>query len=171
MKADQLRARQAPIKKRFRETPESSRVTLRATGDVIVEQQQCDVGSALGSTTTGLHRLTGGDGAAACSAQMLLESLAGCAGTTFCVVATMLEISCAHVQVNVNGTLDFGGTMGVASPEAVGFESIDVVFEVSTDADEALLDKALELTERYCVVQQSLRTPVRASWERTSISS
>lgn len=161
MNADQLRALQAPIKARFRENPESAQVVLCAQGTLNREQCVCRIPTHRGPVTeAGLHELTGGDGRWACSAAMLLEALIGCAGTTACVVSTALGIDFSAGQIRAEGAIDFRGTMGVNRETPVGFQQITISIELVTSADDAQLSKLEELTERYCVVAQSLKTPV-----------
>ena len=161
MTPEQLRTLQAPIKARFRENPASAQAVLIATGELDREQCVCRIPTGRGPITeAGLHELTGGEGRWACSAQMLLEALIGCAGTTACVVSTAMGIEFTHGTIRAEGALDFRGTMGVSRETPVGFTAIRVVIELNTPADDAALTKLQELTERYCVVAQSLRTSV-----------
>lgn len=161
MTADELRAMQAPIKARFREQPESAQVVLTAAGTLDREQCACLIPTGRGPiTNAGLHELTGGDGRWACSAAMLLEALIGCAGTTVCVVSTAMGIEFTQGTIRADGEIDFRGTMGVSREAPVGFQIITVTTSLATTANEAQLRKLEELTERYCVVAQSLKTPV-----------
>jgi uncharacterized OsmC-like protein len=161
MTPEQLRAMQAPIKARFREYPSSAQAVLVATGELDREQCVCRIPTGRGPVTqAGLHELTGGDGRWACSAQMLLEALIGCAGTTACVVSTAMGIEFTQGKIRAEGDLDFRGTLGVSREVPVGFSAIRIAIELNTPAEEAALAKLQELTERYCVVAQSLRTPV-----------
>ena len=167
MTPEQLRAMQAPIKARFRENPAAAQTVLIATGELDREQCVCRIPTGRGAVTeAGLHELTGGDGRWACSAQMLLEALIGCAGTTACVVSTAMGIEFTQGRIRAEGDIDFRGTMGVSRVVPVGFTAIRIVVELNTSADEAALLKLQELTERYCVVAQSLRTPVSCVVER-----
>lgn len=167
MDADQLRARQAPIKKRFRETPALAQQVLQASGILTPEATMCEVKTFLGSTPAGLHTYTGGDGTEACAAEMLLEALIGCAGVTFSVVAKVMEISFDSVVVRAEGHLDFRGTLGVERDSAVGYERIKLIFEIATEADENQLAKLVELTDRYCVVFQSLKSMEPSQFVKT----
>jgi len=156
MDADQLRARQAPLKKLFRESPDLAQRVLVASGVLDPGSPRCEVQSFLGSTPAGLHTYTGGDGSEACSAEMLLEALVGCAGVTLSVVAKAMDIPLEKAVVRAEGSLDFLGTLGVDRSASVGFEKIQLVFELATSASDEQLSKLIELTERYCVVHQSL---------------
>jgi uncharacterized OsmC-like protein len=159
MNPDQLRSLQAPLKEQYRERPAAARITLRAQGR-LGEGVSCSVetGQALGKA--GLHPATGGDGLAACSGDMLLQALVACAGVTLNAVATALGIALRDATVRAEGDLDFRGTLGVAKDAPVGFEAIRLRFELDTDAGEEQLATLLRLTERYCVVYQTLaRTP------------
>jgi len=161
MTPEQLRAMQAPIKARFRENPASAQTVLVATGELDREQCICRIPTGRGPVTeAGLHELTGGDGRWACSALMLLEALIGCAGTTACVVSTAMGIEFTGGTIRAEGDIDFRGTMGVSREVPVGFTAIRIMVELQTPADDASLSKLQELTDRYCVVAQSLRTPV-----------
>lgn len=157
MDKDTLRAIQAPLKDHYRVEPERARITLRASG-TLGEGVTCKLETARGLAEAGLHPASGGDGVSLCSGDMLLEALVACAGVTLNAVATALEITLRDARVHAEGVLDFRGTLGVAKDAPVGFESIDLRFEVDTDADEAQLATLLRLTERYCVVYQTLRS-------------
>lgn len=155
MKIDELRRLQAPLKERYRSSPESACITLRAEGR-LGEGVTCNVSTAKTLVAAGLHPMTGGDGSAACSGDMLLEALAACSGVTLSAVATALEIELRSGVVKVEGDLDFRGTLGVTKDAPVGFSRIRVRFELDTDATQDRLDTLLRLTERYCVVYQTL---------------
>ena len=155
MNADTLRALQAPLKERYRSDPSSALVTLRATGR-LSDGVACDVETWKGSTTAGLHPASGGDGTLACSGDMLLQALAGCAGVTLRAVATAMGIAVRSGKVLAEGDLDFRGTLGVDREAPVGFRDIRLAFELDTDADDDQLATLLKLTERYCVVYQTL---------------
>ena len=168
MTPEQLRTLQAPIKARFREHPDSAQAVLVATGELDRDQCVCRIPTGRGAMTeAGLHELTGGDGRWACSAQMLLEALIGCAGTTACVVSTAMGIEFTMGQIRAAGDLDFRGTLGVSREVPVGFTAIRILIDLQTSADDAALTKLQELTERYCVVAQSLRTPVTCTVQRS----
>lgn len=159
MNADELRALQAPLKDKYRETPEAALVTLRARGRLGEETIACKVETGKRLVEAGLHPATGGDGMAACSGDMLLEALVACAGVTLKAVATALGLEVRGGTVTAEGDLDFRGTLGVAKDAPVGFRAIRLSFELDTDASDEQLAKLLQLTERYCVVYQSLRHP------------
>ena len=159
MTPDQLKALQAPLKSRYREAPEAALVTLRAEG-ALGEGVSCRVDTAKGLVEAGLHPATGGSGLQACSGDMLLEALAACAGVTLKAVATALGLTVRGGRVRVEGDLDFRGTLGVDKTAPVGFRAIRLAFELNTDATPEQLERLLALTERYCVVLQSLRAPV-----------
>lgn len=156
MNANELRSLQAPLKERYRTEPESALVTLRAQGRV-GEGVTCRVETGKALVEAGLHPATGGDGLAACSGDMLLEALAACAGVTLKAVATALEIQLREGTVIAEGDLDFRGTLGVSKEAPVGFREIRLRFDLDTDASEEQLASLLRLTERYCVVYQTLR--------------
>lgn len=159
MTPDELKALQAPLKSRYREAPEAALVTLRAEGE-LAEGVSCRVDTAKGVVEAGLHPATGGSGLQACSGDMLLEALAACAGVTLKAVATALGVTVRGGRVRVEGDLDFRGTLGVDKAAPVGFRAIRLAFELDTDATPEQLERLLALTERYCVVLQSLRAPV-----------
>jgi uncharacterized OsmC-like protein len=162
MNADELRALQAPLKAQYQERPESALVTLRAEGR-ISENITCKIATGKSRAEAGLHPATGGDGATACSADMLLEALAGCAGVTLRAVATALNIPLRGATVRAEGDLDFRGTLGVSKDVPVGFKQIRLNFDLDTDASEEKLATLLRLTERYCVVYQTLSHPTEIS--------
>lgn len=157
MNTEQLRALQAPLKERYRHDPASAQFTLRARGQLDVDALSCRIETGKGRVEAGLHPATGGDGAAACSGDMLLEALAGCAGVTLTAVATALGITINGGTVNVEGDLDFRGTLGTAKDAPVGFENIRLRFDLDTDATREQLATLFKLTERYCVVFQTLK--------------
>src|SRR5688572_16115342 len=159
MKTEELRSLQAPLKERYRERPEAALVTLRAEGR-IGTNISCNVGTGRALVEAGLHPATGGNGLSACSGDMLLQALVACAGVTLNAVATALGILLRDAQVHAEGDLDFRGTLGVAKDVPVGFQQIRLQFALDTDASDEQLDTLLRLTERYCVVYQTLaRTP------------
>ena len=158
MNADELRALQSPLKERYREKPEAALVTLKARGR-IGENLTCKVETGKALVSAGLHPATGGDGVAACSGDMLLEALAACAGVTMNAVATALKIEIRDGRVEAEGDLDFRGTLGVSKEAPVGFQAIRLRFDLDTDATEEQLANLQRLTERYCVVYQTLRNP------------
>jgi uncharacterized OsmC-like protein len=158
MDAAALKQMQAPFKQRYREEPEAAVITLKAEG-AIGEGVTCSVQTAKALVEAGLHPATGGSGLHACSGDMLLEALAACAGVTLSAVATALEIPLRSGKVRAEGDLDFRGTLGVAKDTPVGFWDIRLFFELDSDASEDQLATLIKLTERYCVVYQTLRTP------------
>lgn len=164
MDAEQLKALQAPIKERYKKDPAAALVTLRAQGR-IGEGIACRVDTGKALLEAGLHPATGGSGLQACSGDMLLEALVACAGVTLKAVATALGIDLKDARLTAEGDLDFRGTLGVAKEAPVGFREIRLKFDLDSDASAEQLKKLLELTERYCVVLQTLRDapPVRAS--------
>lgn len=159
MNADELRALQAPFKTRYKDDPASAVQTLRAEGRLDVDNLVCRIETAAGPVVAGLHPSAGGDGSAACAAEMLLQALVGCAGVTLGAVATAMKLPVRGGSVAVEGVLDFRGTLGVSKEVPVGFRSIKVTYTLDTDADPAQVDTLLKLTERYCVVFQTLAGP------------
>lgn len=155
MTADELRSLQAPLKARYREDPGTALVTLKAEGRV-GENVTCKIETGKTRVETGLHPATGGDGRSACSADMLLEALIGCAGVTLSAVATAIGVSLRDARIRAEGDLDFRGTLGVAKDVPIGFKQIRLNFELDTDATEEQLTNLIRLTERYCVVYQTL---------------
>src|SRR5213080_3517015 len=155
MDSEQLRALQAPIKERYREEPGAAFVTLAAEG-ALGEGVACSVQTGKAIAEAGLHPATGGDGTLLCSGDMLLEALVACAGVTLGAVSTSLGIEVASGNVTAEGDLDFRGTLGVDREAPVGFRDIRLRFELETDADDEQLATLLKLTERYCVVYQTL---------------
>lgn len=156
MDSSTLRAAQEPFKQRYRADPGSALITLRADGELGAESVTCSVHTGRALVEAGLHPATGGDGLAACSGDMLLQALVACAGVTLQAVATALEIPIAAGTVHAEGDLDFRGTLGVARDAPVGFRAIRLCFTLDTTADEGQLATLLRLTERYCVVYQTL---------------
>jgi len=162
MTADELRLLQAPLKARYRERPQTALVTLRAEGQ-IGENITCKINTGKARVEAGLHPATGGDGQSACSADMLLEALVGCAGVTLSAVATALGIPLRGATIRAEGDLDFRGTLGVSKDVPVGFKEVRLNFDLDTDAGEDQLATLLRLTERYCVVYQTLSHPTNIS--------
>src|SRR5216110_1521785 len=158
MNAQELKVLQAPIKDKYRNDPSSAVVTLRASGR-IGEGIACRVDTGRALVEAGLHPATGGSGLQACSGDMLLEALVACAGVTLKAVATALEFRLAGGTVKAEGDLDFRGTLGVERTAPVGFRSIRLAFVLDTDEPQNRIDSLLKLTERYCVVLQTLRHP------------
>jgi uncharacterized OsmC-like protein len=158
MNADELRSVQAPLKDRYREAPDAALITLRAQGR-IGDGVSCKIETGKALVVAGLHPATGGTGQAACSGDMLLEALVACAGVTLNAVATALGITLRDASLSAEGDLDFRGTLGVSKAVPVGFQNIRLQFTLDTDASEEQLANLLRLTERYCVVYQTLARP------------
>jgi uncharacterized OsmC-like protein len=159
MNADELRALQGPLKERYRAEPAAAQVTLRAQGTLGAEGITCRLATGRALVEAGLHPATGGDGLAACSGDMLLEALVACAGVTLRAVATALGIAVRAGTVTAEGDLDFRGTLGVSKEAAVGFRAIRLHFALDADATAEQLATLLKLTERYCVIYQTLQKP------------
>jgi uncharacterized OsmC-like protein len=157
MNADELRTLQTPLKEHYRENPDAAVVTLRAEGR-IGEGISCRVDTGRALVEAGLHPATGGTGLQACSGDMLLEALAACAGVTMSAVATAIGVHLRGGRILAEGDLDFRGTLGVSKEAPVGFRAIRLRFELDTDAEEEKLTTLMRLTERYCVVFQTLRS-------------
>lgn len=162
MERDELRAIQAPLKERYVECPEAAMVTLEASG-TLGEGVSCSVDTGRALAEAGLHPATGGDGTLLCSGDMLLEALVACAGVTLRAVATSLGIAVESGTVRAEGDLDFRGTLAVDREAPVGFRSIRLAFDLESDADDEQLATLLKLTERYCVVFQTLSIPPELS--------
>lgn len=158
MNVDQLRAVQNPLKERYREAPQAARITLRAQGR-LGEGVTCKLETGKALVAAGLHPATGGSGQSACSGDMLLEALVACAGVTLNAVATALGIELRSAMLQAEGDLDFRGTLGLSKEVPVGFQDIRLVFTLDTEASEEQLATLLRLTERYCVVYQTLAHP------------
>ena len=163
MDAAELRAMQAPIKDRYKSDPGSAMITLKAKGTLDDSSIACKVETGRALAMAGLHPATGGSGLELCSGDMLLEALVACAGVTLKSVATAVEIPLKSGVVIAEGDLDFRGTLGVAKEAPVGFEEIRLRFEVGTDAPQDKLDLLLKLTERYCVVYQTIKNGPKVS--------
>jgi uncharacterized OsmC-like protein len=159
MDAQDLRALQAPLKQQYRDDPARAVVTLKASGRLDGAGVSCRVETGRVIVEAGLHPATGGTGLQACSGDMLLEALVACAGVTLRAVATALDIPVRDGSVYAEGDLDFRGTLGVTKEVSVGFQKIRLRFELDSDASPEQLDSLLKLTERYCVVLQTLRSP------------
>jgi uncharacterized OsmC-like protein len=162
MNADELRSLQAPLKAQYRERPETASITLHAEGRVS-GNITCKIETGKARIKAGLHPATGGDGLSACSADMLLEALVGCAGVTLNAVATALGIPLRDATIRAEGDLDFRGTLGVSQDVPVGFRRIRLSFNLDTDASEDQIATLIRLTERYCVVYQTLSHPAEIS--------
>ena len=172
MDAEGLRAVQQPLKDAYRQDPARAVVTLRARGELGAEDVSCSVETGRAMAVAGLHPATGGDGTLACSGDMLLQALVACAGVTLRAVATSLGIEVSGGTVRAEGDLDFRGTLAVAKDAPVGFISIRLSFDLDTDASQEKLDTLLRLTERYCVVYQTLAHPAQltASLTRQAVA-
>ncbi|UFZ02377.1 OsmC family protein [Bradyrhizobium ontarionense] len=157
MDAAELRAMQAPIKERYKADPSAAVITLKAKGEVGGDGLTCKLETGRALAVAGLHPATGGSGLELCSGDMLLEALVACAGVTLKSVATAVEVPLKSGHVYAEGDLDFRGTLGVDKEASVGFEEIRLRFEVDTDAPQDKLDLLLKLTERYCVVYQTIK--------------
>jgi uncharacterized OsmC-like protein len=161
MDTEQLRALQQPLKDAYRSDPASAVITLRARGELGAEELSCSVETGRALAVAGLHPATGGDGTLACSGDMLLQALVACAGVTLRAVATSLGIAVTGGTVRAEGDLDFRGTLAVAKDAPVGFTAIRLDFDLDTDASPDQLATLLRLTERYCVVYQTLSRPAQ----------
>jgi uncharacterized OsmC-like protein len=157
MNANELRALQAPIKERYKNDPKAAYITLKAKGSLDDTNVTCKVETGRALAVAGLHPATGGSGLELCSGDMLLEALIACAGVTMKAVATALDIPLRSARVSAEGDLDFRGTLGVAKDAPVGFAQIRLRFDVDTNAPQDKLDQLLKLTERYCVVYQTIK--------------
>jgi uncharacterized OsmC-like protein len=163
MDANELRALQAPLKKRYREQPGTALTLARAEAMLDVDRLACGVRSWGGETDAGLHPATGGDGSLACSADMLLEALVACAGVTVSAVATAMGVKLRGGRVVAEGHWDARGTLGVDREAPIGLTDIALTFELDTDADAATVQRLVEMSERFCVIYQTLRAPPRLS--------
>jgi uncharacterized OsmC-like protein len=168
MKAEELRAVQAPLKERYREDPEAGVIILRAEGK-IGEHLSCKVETGRGLVVAGMHPAEGGTFPSACSGDMLLEALVACAGVTLNAVATTLGIKLRDATLKAEGELDMRGTLGIAKEAPVGFRGIRLCFLLDTDASDEELANLLRLTERYCVVYQTLVHPPALEVTRQSV--
>ena len=168
MDANELRALQAPIKDRYKTEPKAAYITLKAKGTLDDTNIACKVETGRALAVAGLHPATGGSGLELCSGDMLLEALVACAGVTLKAVATAIDIPLKSGRVSAEGDLDFRGTLGVAKDAPVGFAQIRLRFDVETDAPQDKLDQLLKLTERYCVVYQTIKSgpPVEVKLNR-----
>src|SRR6202165_5679196 len=158
MDATALRAMQAPLKERYKGDPKSAYITLKAKGTLDDAHIACKVETGRALAVRGVDRATGGSGLELCSGDMLLEALVACAGVTLKAVATAIDVPLKSGKVSAEGDLDFRGTLGVAKDAPVGFAQIRLTFDVETDVPQEKLDQLLKLTERYCVVYQTIRS-------------
>ena len=169
MNVDELKTVQAPLKEQYRIDPASALITLRAKGRA-TEGVTCKVETGRALVEAGLHPATGGDGSFVCSGDMLLEALVACAGVTLRAVATSIGVDLRDATVTAEGDLDFRGTLGVSKEIAVGFQRVRLTFDLATNASEEQLATLIRLTERYCVVYQTLRRAPEISVSRSTIS-
>lgn len=163
MTADELKNRQTPIKNRYKEDPAAARQVLKVRGKLDMANLTCQIETGRPGVPAGLHPAAGGDGNWACSGDMLLEALAACAGVTLAVVATAMGIPIRAGAVSAEGDLDFRGTLGVSKETPVGFQAIRLHFDLDTDATPEQRAKLLQLTERFCVIAQTLKQPATLS--------
>ena len=169
MNADDLRALQAPLKQSYREDPAKARVPARAEGRLDVDGLACAVKIWKGETTAGLHPAGGGSGELACSADMLLEALVGCAGVTLAAVATAMSIPITGAKIVAEGVWDARGTLGVDRAVPVGLTEIALRFEIASDAPAEKIAKLVDLAERYCVIAQTLRAPPKLTFSHVAV--
>lgn len=165
MNADELRAKQAPLKERYRNDPETARITFESTGDLGAEGVVCRVRTVRGDVDAGLHPAAGGDGSWACSGDMLLDALVGCAGVTLRAVATSMGIPLTGGTIRAEADCDFRGTLGIDRETPVAVTDVRLTFDLDAEATPEQLAKLVELTERYCVVYQTLKNPPRVTSE------
>ena len=168
MKAEDLRSVQAPLKQQYKDKPNAAIVTLRARGK-IGEGVTCSVDTGKAIARAGLHPATGGDGTTLCSGDMLLEALVACAGVTLTAVATAIGVELKDATVTAEGDLDFRGTLAVSMDAPVGFKTLRLLFELDTDASSEQKESLINLTERYCVVYQTLRNTPEIVIEQSMI--
>lgn len=159
MTPDELKSLQTPVKNEYRENPEAARRTMVVSGTVNQSNLTCGIEGSGGAVNAGLHPAAGGSGEWACSGDMLLESLVACAGVTLSAVATAMSIPLDNATVTAEGVMDFRGTLGVSKETPIGFESIRLNFDVQSSASEEQITKLVQLTERYCVIMQTLKNP------------
>jgi uncharacterized OsmC-like protein len=169
MNAEDLKARQAPLKALYQQNPQAALKTLSARGRLGADAPTVRLETGHGKVLAGLHPATGGSGDDACSGDMLLEALAACSGVTLKAVATAMGIAIRDGTVTAEGDLDFRGTLGVSKEAPVGFTAIRLKIVLDTDASDAQLDSLLRLSERYCVIYQTLKQPPQLSLERQSL--
>ena len=165
MNAEELKARQTPIKARYKDEPQAAQITMLATGTLGTDNVTCNVTTPAGIIEAGLHPLAGGEEHCACSGEMLLQSLVACAGVTLKAVATALAIPLRGGRVFAEGDMDFRGTLGVSKETPIGFQRIRLRFELDSDATPEQKQKLLSLTERFCVIFQTLKSPATITTE------
>jgi uncharacterized OsmC-like protein len=159
MNGDELRALQAPIKEKYKADPASARVTLTSRGAVDRERLACTVATSSGNVVSGLHPAAGGPAGTACSGDMLLDALVACAGVTFSAVATAMNVPFRRATISAEGDWDVRGTLGVSREAPIGIPAIRLSFDIDSDAPAEQIDKLIQLTERYCVILQTLKQP------------
>ncbi len=165
MNAEELKIRQTPIKARYKDEPQAAQVTMHATGTLGTDSVTCNVTTPSGIIEAGLHPMAGGEEHWACSGEMLLQSLVACAGVTLKAVATALAIPLRSGRVFAEGDMDFRGTLGVSKETPIGFQRIRLRFELDSDATPEQKQKLLSLTERFCVIFQTLMSPATITSE------
>jgi len=170
MDAEQLKALQTPIKQRYRDEQESAVVNLQSKGTLDPSTLMCRVATGGGEVAAGLHPAAGGDGLGACSGDMLLDALVACAGVTLNAVSTAMGIAIRGGTIEAEGEMDFRGTLGISKEVPIGLTNVRLRFTLDTDAESAQVDKLLQLTERYCVIYQTLQQAptLETNWERLS---
>jgi uncharacterized OsmC-like protein len=161
MNAEQLKALQTPLKSKYRDEPAAALLTLKIEGRLADDAIACNVASPRGNIHAGLHPAAGGDGSLACSGDMLLEALVGCAGVTLKAVATAMAVPLRGAVIRAEGDLDFRGTLGVSKEVPIGFKEIRLTFELDTDAPQDQIDTLIKLAKRYCVIWQTLSQPAK----------
>ena len=165
MNSEQLKAQQTPLKARYKAEPVAAQVTMHASGTLGTDSVTCDVSTPAGIIQAGLHSMAGGEEQWACSGDMLLQSLVACAGVTLKAVATALDIPLRGGRVHAEGDMDFRGTLGVSKETPIGFQRIRLRFELDSDATPEQKQKLLSLTERFCVIFQTLKSPATITSE------
>ncbi len=170
MNSEQFRALQAPLKAKYRENATSGQVILRSSGVIDRDRFTCTIDAAQGRVVSGLHETAGGDGQGVCSGEMLLDALVACAGVTLSAVATAMDVPLRSARIHAEGDWDVRGTLGVSREAPVGVSEIRLSFEIDTDAETAVVEKLIQLTERYCVILQTLKTPPRIVARRAEAS-
>jgi uncharacterized OsmC-like protein len=160
MNLEELKAKQLPIKDRYKQSPADAMVELHASGKVLVHDQQCVLQTHAGSSRAGLHIAAGGTGDDACSGEMLLEALVACAGVTFSAVATNMSLAIKSCDIIAKAKMDFRGTLGVDRTAPVGLTELELIFQIDSDAAPESIDKLIQLTERYCVIYQTLKNGI-----------
>ena len=168
MTSESIREQQSKLKDQYRDHPESALQTMAVTGEVTQPSYTIKLPTHIGDVVAGLHTAAGGDGSHACSGDMLLEALIGCAGVTLAAVATAMRITLSKAEISASGDLDFRGTMGVDPVASVGFENLRLHFDLDTDAPQESVEKLISLTEKYCVIYQTLskQNPITTSTGR-----